>query len=144
MDAYLTQASFHGYMYLERQGQIILSKGYGMADAEHKVPSMIQTNWPAFAETRFLVALGIMRLQEQGKLAVQDKICRYITGCPAAWRPITIEELLTNASGLDSYDPFNATGGLAQTLAACKATALLAPPGTPVLAACFIRAHFGG
>jgi CubicO group peptidase (beta-lactamase class C family) len=130
IDAYLTRADFHGYMYLERQGRVILSKGYGMADAEDKVPNTVQTKWPAFAETRFLVGLAIMRLQDGGKLAVQDKLCRYVQGCPAAWQPLTIEELLLNSSGIGSYDPFSAVGGLAQTMAACKATPLLTLPGT--------------
>jgi CubicO group peptidase (beta-lactamase class C family) len=130
IDAYLTQAGFHGYVYLERHGQVILSKGYGMADAEDKVPNTAQTIWPAFSETRFLVALAIMRLQEEGRLALQDRLCRYLSGCPAAWRPLTIAELLSNTSGLGSYDPFRRPGWLVQTLAACKAAPPLATPGT--------------
>ncbi len=131
IDAYLQQASFHGYMYLERQGQVLLSKGYGLADAEDKVFNTLKTKWPAFAETRFLVGLAILRLQDQGKLTVKDKMCRYISGCPVAWRPLTIEHLLLHTSGLASYDPFNVAGGRAQTLSACKAMPLLTPPGTP-------------
>jgi len=130
VDAYLTQESFHGYIYLERQGQVILSKGYGMADTEHKIASTLQTKWPAFAESRFLVGLAIMRLQDQGKLTVHDHVCRYVTGCPTAWQPLTIEELLLNTSGIGSYDPFNAAGGLTQTMAACKATPLVSTTGT--------------
>jgi CubicO group peptidase (beta-lactamase class C family) len=130
IDAYLREAGFHGYVYLERQGQVILSKGYGMADAEDKVPNTVRTRWPAFSENRFMVGLAIMRLQGQGKLAVDDKICLYLSGCPAAWQPLTIEELLTNTSEIGSYDPFSRAGGLAQTMAACKATPLVSTPGT--------------
>jgi CubicO group peptidase (beta-lactamase class C family) len=131
--AYLTRARFNGYVYLERHGQVILNKGFGMADAEDRVPNTAQTRWPAFAATRFLVALAIMKLQEQGKLTVRQAICTYIRGCPAAWRPLTIEELLLNTSGMGSYDPFVPGVSLDQTMAACKASPLVSPPGSTYL-----------
>jgi CubicO group peptidase (beta-lactamase class C family) len=36
------------------------------------------------------------------QLNVQDPICNYIAGCPAAWQDITIHHLLTHTSGLSS------------------------------------------
>jgi CubicO group peptidase (beta-lactamase class C family) len=128
--AYLTRARFNGYVYLERHGQVILSQGFGLADAEDRVPNTAQTRWPAFGETRFLVALEIMKLQDEGRLSVQDKICRYMSGCPAAWEPISIRELLTNTSGMGSIDPFSPGVSLDQTMAACMANPLVSRPGT--------------
>jgi serine/threonine-protein kinase len=128
--AYLTRARFSGYAYLERRGHVILSKGFGLADAESNVPNTLHTKWPFFGETRFLVALAIMRLHDEGKLSVQDGICRYVSDCPAAWQPITIRDLLTNTSGMGSFDPFAPGVTLARTMAACKGNPLSSPPGT--------------
>jgi len=128
--AYLTRARFNGYVYLERHGHVILSKGFGMADTEDKLPNTLQTKWPAFAETRFLVGVAIMKLQEQKKLSVQDRICKYVRGCPASWRAITVRELLTNTSGMASFDPFLPGVTLGRTMAGCKANPLVSAPGT--------------
>jgi len=42
-------------------------------------------------------------LQERGKLSVQDRICRYVENCPAAWKDITLHHLLTHSSGIFNY-----------------------------------------
>jgi CubicO group peptidase (beta-lactamase class C family) len=80
--------------------------------------------------TRFFVALAILKLQDEGKLSVNDRICRYVSGCPTAWRPITIVELLTGTSGIDSYDPFAPGATLDQVMPACKSHPLLFKPGS--------------
>jgi CubicO group peptidase (beta-lactamase class C family) len=111
-----------------------------MADAADTLPSTVHTKWPAFGATRFFVALAIMKLQDQGQLSVQNRICLYISGCPAAWHPITIRELLLNTSGIRTFDPFNTSGigsfdpfapgvTLQGTLEACKSMPLALPPG---------------
>jgi CubicO group peptidase (beta-lactamase class C family) len=101
--AYLTRARYNGYFYAERHGHVIVSKGFGMADAEDKIPNMLQTKWPAFAVSRFLQGVAIMRLQDEGKLSVQDRMCKYLAACPTAWRSMTIKELITNTSGMPAY-----------------------------------------
>jgi CubicO group peptidase (beta-lactamase class C family) len=46
----------------------------------------------------------VLILQEQGKLAVGDRVCVHLPGCPATWRAITVEQLLTHTSGLWDYN----------------------------------------
>jgi CubicO group peptidase (beta-lactamase class C family) len=53
--------------------------------------------------TQQFTALAILMLQEQGKLNVQDNICKYLSECPDAWKPITIYHLLTSSSGLPDF-----------------------------------------
>jgi CubicO group peptidase (beta-lactamase class C family) len=134
VDAYLTKARFRGYMLLvDRKGRTILSKGYGMADAEHKVPNTVESPYPAFGVIGFMIALATLKLQEQGKLHVQDKLCAYISGCPSAWRSITLHEVLVGTSGISSggADLFAPPGGtIKQTVALCEAAPLQAAPGT--------------
>jgi CubicO group peptidase (beta-lactamase class C family) len=133
VDAYLAHNQFRGYMLLiNRQGQTILSKGYGMADAEHGVPNSIDTPYPPFGVIGFMIALATLKLQEQGKLHVQDKLCAYLSGCPNAWRPITLHELLIGTSGVSSggVDLFGSPGTIKQTIAVCQTTPLQAAPGT--------------
>ena len=45
-------------------------------------------------------AMAILILESQGKLSVEDPMCKHVVACPGAWQDITIHQLLTNTSGL--------------------------------------------
>ena len=128
VDTYLTKAQFQGYVLLARHGRILLSKGYGMADATTKAPTTLQTRWPMFGVEGFMVAIAVLRLQEEGKLTVQDTLCTYVHGCPQAWRSLTIQEMLNGSSTIGIYNPFSVPGTIAATIALCKATPMLTAP----------------
>jgi len=92
-----------GAVLVARDGQIILSKGYGLADHDQKIPNTPQTRFPIGALTDQFTALAVLMLQEQGKLNVQDPICNYLADCPETWKEITIQHLLTHSSGLPDF-----------------------------------------
>lgn len=120
VDNTLTSDHFSGSILLEKGGQILLEKSYGMADRASNTPNTPQTKLPIFGVNYLMAAVGIMKLQEEGKLSVQDHLCTYLTNCPAGWKPITLEELLTSTSGIPDYDWTSSTGGTDTTLAACQ------------------------
>ena len=72
-------------------------------------------------------AVCILLLQERGRLNVHDPISRYLSGLPAAWRAITIHQLLTYTSGIPSYTSspeiakLNRTGATPQQMIALVA-----------------------
>jgi CubicO group peptidase (beta-lactamase class C family) len=77
--------------------------------------------------------MAILLLQEQRKLRVQDLICVYITGCPPAWKTITIQHLLTHTSGIPEYVttiPLQQATTPAQLIATFESKPLDFPPGT--------------
>jgi CubicO group peptidase (beta-lactamase class C family) len=94
---------FSGAVLVARDGQIILSKGYGLADHDQKIRNTPQTRFPIGALTDQFTALAVLMLQEQGKLNVQDPICNYLADCPETWKAITIQHLLTHSSGLPDF-----------------------------------------
>ena len=106
-DEYLTAAmrvnGFSGSVLLARDGQPLMSKGYGMASYELDVPNTPQTVFRLGSLTKAFTATAIMMLQERGKLRIEDRICTYLTDCPAAWQPLTIRQLLMHTSGITSY-----------------------------------------
>ncbi len=107
VDEYLNAAvkfnHFSGSVLVARDGQPVISKGYGMANYELNVPNTPQTVFRIGSITKQFTAMAIMMLQERGKLNVNDPICKYLENCPAAWQPVTIRHLLTNTSGILSY-----------------------------------------
>jgi len=65
-----------------------------------------QTKFRLGSVSKQFNAMAIMLLQQQGKLSVQDSVCKYVPACPSAWQPVTIHHLLTHTSGIPSYTEF--------------------------------------
>lgn len=104
IDEYMKSAveveRFSGSILVARDGQVIVSKGYGMANVELDVPNAPKTVFRLASLTKQFTATAIMMLQERGKLNVNDPFCKYLADCPPNWQPITIRHLLTMTSGI--------------------------------------------
>ena len=96
-------AGWGGTILVAQKGNVLISKGYGLADRENDVPNTSQTKFAIGSMGKAFTAMVIMMLQERGQLTVQDPICKYISDCPAAWKPIMLHHLLTHTSGIQSY-----------------------------------------
>ena len=106
MNAAVKVNNFSGSVLVAREGKPVFSKGYGMANIELNVPNSPDTVFRLGSITKQFTAMAIMILNEQGKLSVNDPICKYLPECPAAWQPITIRNLLTHTSGIANYTGF--------------------------------------
>ena len=84
-------------------GRSIKTGVYGFADLEHRVPVSEETVFEIGSVTKQLTAAGILLLQQEGKLSVDDKLSKYVTDIPAPWTNITVRHLLTHTSGIKSY-----------------------------------------
>lgn len=109
IDTYLTQSTengFSGSVLLSVKEQIILSKGYGWADRARKIPNTASTVFNIGSITKQFTAAGILKLMEQGKLNLSDKIACLFPETPDDKKDITLHHLLTHTSGISP-----ATGG---------------------------------
>ena len=104
LDELLTQwtrdGAMSGSVLIAQDGMVFLNEGYGLADRAQEIPNTPQTRFHLASLSKQFTAMAILILQSQGKLNVQDAICNYIASCPAAWKDITIHQLLTHTSGL--------------------------------------------
>jgi len=128
---------FQGAVLVARNGKVIISKGYGMADAAHGTPNSAQTRFRLASVTKQFTAAAIMILQARGQLNVQDAICAHLPDCPDAWRDVTIQNLLTHTSGIPNYTDFMSyepsqmqPATPDQLIARFRDQPLLYPPGT--------------
>jgi len=97
---------FSGAVLVARDGKVLLSKGYGLANAELGAANTPQTKFRIGSMTKQFTAMAFMLLEEKGKLKTSDPVCRFVTECPEAWRNITIHHLLTHTSGIPSFTSF--------------------------------------
>jgi CubicO group peptidase (beta-lactamase class C family) len=103
MNALLKVKGIGGSILLAKDGSILLAKGYGQADRDANVPNSATTKHRIGSLTKQFTAAGILLLQEQGKLLVTDRACKYLADCPDTWKSVTIHQLLSHTSGITSF-----------------------------------------
>jgi CubicO group peptidase (beta-lactamase class C family) len=85
-----------------RDGNVLFSSGYGMADLSHDVPITPTTKFRIGSVTKQFAAAAILKLQEDGKLNVTDKLSKFFPDYPRG-DEVTIHHLLTHTSGIKSF-----------------------------------------
>jgi len=91
---------FSGAVMVARDGERVLTSGYGIADRGNGRAAGERTLFQLASVTKQFTAAAILRLEMDGKLSVSDPIGRYFDDVPADKRPITLHQLLTHTSGL--------------------------------------------
>ncbi|WP_193162409.1 serine hydrolase domain-containing protein [Microbulbifer hainanensis] len=85
-------------------GKLLKESYYGLASVEYGVPVSEDTVfWLASVSKQFTAAL-ILVLEQQGKLALDDSIRKYLPELPESWGAIKVRHLLTQTSGLNGYE----------------------------------------
>ena len=103
IDEYLNRSVENGYsgsVLVAKDGEIILSKGYGWADREIKIPNRSSTVFNTGSVTKQFTAAAILKLQETGKLNTSDNLEVWFPEAPSDKGGITIHQLLTHTSGI--------------------------------------------
>lgn len=98
--------TFTGAVLVARGGEIILSKGYGLANREWNIPNTPGTKFRLGSITKQFTAAAILKLAEAGKLALDDNVKRHWPAAPEAWDAVTIRHLLTHTSGIPNFTSF--------------------------------------
>jgi len=94
------QSLLNAVVLVGERGEILLNKGYGLADRAQNIPNTASTRFLIASITKQFTAMAILILESQGKMTVDDPICNYIPDCPAAWQPIRVTHLLSHTSGI--------------------------------------------
>ena len=90
-----------------RDGKPLKVKTYGLANLELNVPVTPDTVFRLASISKQIIATGVMLLVRDGKLTLDDPICRYLRDCPDSWQTITVRHALTHTSGLPLEAPGN-------------------------------------
>lgn len=88
-----------------KKGKPIVNKGYGLANAEHNMPVTAETVIRLGSVSKQFFTTAILKLQEEGKLNIEDSVHRFFPDAPEAWRPILVKHLMSHTSGLKRESP---------------------------------------
>lgn len=91
-----------GAIGIMQNGQTAFSKAYGLASLEYLVPNTPGTIFNTGSVSKQFTAMGIVVLNQQGKLSVDDDIRIYLPELPDFGETITIRHMLHHTSGLRS------------------------------------------
>src|SRR5690606_12859765 len=82
--------------------QVLYKDGFGYADIANKRPATPDTKFRIGSITKQFAAASILKLQEDGRISVNDKLSKFIPDFPRG-DEVTIHHLLTHTSGIRSY-----------------------------------------
>ncbi len=103
LDNCIIEAGFNGSVFIAKDNEIVLSKGYGFAVMEHQIPNIPKTVFRIASVTKNFTAAAILKLVEQGLVHLEDTLDLYIPDFQHA-NEITIHHLLSNSSGIANFD----------------------------------------
>ncbi|MFN8344591.1 MAG: serine hydrolase domain-containing protein [Spirosomataceae bacterium] len=88
---------------ISRNGQVIFSRAWGMADLEHNVPLSTASIIEAGSVSKQFTAAAILLLEQQGKLSVNDDVRKYVPELPDYGTPILLRQMMQHTSGLKDW-----------------------------------------
>lgn len=103
IDNYLNtgvENGFSGAILVAKKGEIIIEKGYGMANKEKNIPYTTTTVSTIGSVTKQFTATAILKLVEFNNLKVTDSINKFFENLPEDKKDITIHQLLSHTAGL--------------------------------------------
>jgi len=100
--AHSNAQKFNGTVLVAKQGRIIFEKGYGFRNVRDSVVNNVNTIFQVGSITKQFTATIILKLAEQKRLSLDDKLAKYFPSFPKG-DSITIKNLLTHSSGIYNY-----------------------------------------
>jgi CubicO group peptidase (beta-lactamase class C family) len=99
---------FSGAVLVAKNGEVLFSNAYGLADREKKIPNTLDTRFRIGSMNKMFTAVSVLQLVEAGKIKLTDPLGKYITDYPNQdiATKVTIHMLLTHTGGTgDIFGP---------------------------------------
>lgn len=100
LDHLAERKQFMGAVLVAKGDQVLFRQVYGKANYEQDQPLALDTRFRLASVSKQFTAAAVLKLQDEGKLSVDDPVCKWIDPCPDAWQPLRIHHLLSHTSGI--------------------------------------------
>jgi CubicO group peptidase (beta-lactamase class C family) len=95
---------FSGAVLVARDGKVLIEAAYGDADIAAKTPNTPSTRFKLMSVSKTFTAVAVMRLVQAGKIGLDDPVASRLPGWPAAWKSVTVHQLLDHTSGIPNLE----------------------------------------
>jgi D-alanyl-D-alanine carboxypeptidase len=99
---------FAGTALLAKNGKVLFSEAYGLADRENKVANKLETRFRIGSMNKMFTAVAVLQLVQAGKVKLTDTVGKYIPDYPnqELATKVTIHHLLTHTGATgDIFGP---------------------------------------
>jgi CubicO group peptidase (beta-lactamase class C family) len=86
-----------------RNGRVVYSRAFGLADVENTVAATAATEYRIASVSKPITATAVLRLVQDGKLALDSSVRRYVPELGPAFERVTLRDLLRHTSGVRHY-----------------------------------------
>ena len=93
-----------GYVLVAQHDEPLVSLAFGFADRSTRRAPDADTSFRVGSITKQFTATAILKLEQDGKLAVTDKVSKHLPAFPGPAKDVTIHQLLTHTAGVPNYD----------------------------------------
>lgn len=100
LDRMADNRQFTGMVLVARGDEILFRQVYGKANYELSIPFALDTPMRLASVSKQFTGVAILKLQDEGKLSVDDYVCQWIDDCPPRWANVRIRHLVTHTSGI--------------------------------------------
>ena len=100
LDELEAQGRFMGVVIVAKGDRLLMREAYGPSDAETGRANATDDRFRLASVSKQFTAAAVLSLQDEGRLSVDDPVCRWITPCPQGWETIRLTHLLSHSSGL--------------------------------------------
>lgn len=92
-------------------GEIVYTKGYGLANLEHGIPIVPETRFHIGDLAKEFTVYSLLLLEHRGLLSLDDDVRKYIPRLKTFPHPISIVQLIHHTSGLNNEEVSKALAG---------------------------------
>jgi CubicO group peptidase (beta-lactamase class C family) len=99
--ALATCPGFNGTVAVGRGAQVLYSKAVGFADPQAGTPMALETRFEAGSVSKWIAAMVVMRMVDDGRLALDEPVTRYLPDYRAdTGAHLTLRHLMSHSSGV--------------------------------------------
>lgn len=86
-----------------RDGKVLFSRAYGMANLTYGIPFEVDTRTNIGSTSKQFTAFAIMLLADRGELSLEDDVRKHIPELPDLGEKVTVRNLLTHTTGYREF-----------------------------------------
>jgi CubicO group peptidase (beta-lactamase class C family) len=126
--------SVQGVALLQRGSKDLVAAAGGRTGSDPDADCTLSTRFQIASVSKQFTAAAVLLLADRGVLPVDEPVCHWLDGCPAAWAPITVHHLLSHSSGLIHWNDLpgldlTQPAAASELLSAFASVPLRSPPG---------------
>ena len=85
------------------KNEVILQESLGHSNLEYEIPMTDTSLYRIWSVSKQFAAVSILKLMEDGKLKLDDKIGIYLDSIPEQWQEVRIRNLMNQTGGIKDY-----------------------------------------